>query len=61
MPEIPVSNGELRTIREAMREMSSLLDLLDEGVLAKVVLTSKGQLRGVLLSVDEYAKLTSES
>jgi PHD/YefM family antitoxin component YafN of YafNO toxin-antitoxin module len=52
-----VSNGELATVREAMRELHRLLDQLDEGQLEKIVLTQKNQMRAVLISVERYAEL----
>jgi hypothetical protein len=58
MAEISVANDELRTTREAMRELNALLDQLDKGDIEKIVLTARGQFRGVLLSVSEYAQLT---
>jgi len=55
--EIPVANEELRTTREAMRELNALLDQLARGDIEKIVLVSRGQMRGVLLSLNEYAQL----
>jgi PHD/YefM family antitoxin component YafN of YafNO toxin-antitoxin module len=52
-----VSNDELATVREAMRELHRLLDQLDAGQLEKVVLTQKNQMRAVLVSVERYAQL----
>jgi hypothetical protein len=57
---IPVTNEELRTVRDAMREMLALLDMLDDETLHKVVLTHRGQMRAVLVSVEEYARLLRE-
>jgi PHD/YefM family antitoxin component YafN of YafNO toxin-antitoxin module len=52
-----VSNHELATVREAMRELHRLLEALDDGQLEKVVLTQKNQMRAVLVSVERYAEL----
>ncbi|HEY3726210.1 MAG TPA: hypothetical protein VGL51_03480 [Solirubrobacteraceae bacterium] len=52
-----VSNKELATVREAMRELSRLLDQLDAGQLEKVVLTQRNQMRAVLISVERYSEL----
>ena len=52
-----VSNDELATVREAMRELHRLLDQLEEGQLDKVVLTQKNQMRAVLVSVERYVQL----
>ncbi|MBV9816943.1 MAG: hypothetical protein JOZ07_01175 [Solirubrobacterales bacterium] len=52
-----VSNHELATVREAMRELHRLLDQLDDGQLDKIVLTQRNQMRAVLVSVERYSQL----
>ncbi|MGN6169002.1 MAG: hypothetical protein ACTHQQ_12660 [Solirubrobacteraceae bacterium] len=52
-----VSNQELATVREAMRELHRLLAALDAGQLDKVVLTQKNQMRAVIVSVQRYSQL----
>ena len=54
---LTISNDELATVREAMRELHRLLDRLDAGQLEKIVLTQRNQMRAVLVSVDRYAQL----
>jgi hypothetical protein len=54
---VRVSNQELATVREAMREMHHLLAALDRGELEKVVLTQRNQMRAVLISIERYAEL----
>jgi hypothetical protein len=54
---VRVSNQELATVREAMREMHRLLAALDRGELEKVVLTQRNQMRAVLISLERYAEL----
>lgn len=54
---LTVSNAELATVREAMRELHRLLAALDAGQLDKIVLTQRNQMRAVLLSVERYAEL----
>lgn len=54
---LTVSNAELATVREAMRELHRLLAALDAGQLDKIVLTQKNQMRAVLLSVERYSQL----
>jgi len=54
---VRVTNAELATVREAMRELHRLLDQLERGDLEKVVLTQRNQLRAVLLTLDRYAEL----
>ena len=54
---VRVTNPELATVREAMRELHRLLDRLEQGDLEKVVLTQRNQLRAVLLTLDRYTEL----
>ena len=54
---LTVSNAELATVREAMRELHRLLEALEDGQLEKIVLTQRNQMRAVLLSVERYAQL----
>ena len=54
---VTVKNAELATVREAMRELSNLLERLDAGEIEKIVLTQKNQMRAVLLTVERYAEL----
>jgi PHD/YefM family antitoxin component YafN of YafNO toxin-antitoxin module len=54
---VRVSNQELATVREAMRELHRLLAALENGELEKVVLTQKNQMRAVLITVERYSEL----
>jgi PHD/YefM family antitoxin component YafN of YafNO toxin-antitoxin module len=54
---VQVSNQELATVREAMRELHHLLAQLEHGELQKVVLTQKNQMRAVLITVERYSQL----
>ncbi len=54
---VQVTNAELATVREAMRELHRLLDQLEHGDLNKIVLTQRNQMRAVLLTLDRYAEL----
>jgi PHD/YefM family antitoxin component YafN of YafNO toxin-antitoxin module len=56
-PGVRVSNHELATVREAMRELHRLLAALEHGELEKVVLTQKNQMRAVLITVERYSEL----
>ena len=49
-----VSNADLATAREAMRERHVLLARLDQGELDKVVLTQRNQVRAVLITAERY-------
>jgi hypothetical protein len=55
--QLQVSNRELTTVREAMRELGRLLDQLDEGQLEKIVLTQRNRMRAVLVTVERYSEL----
>ncbi len=52
-----VSNQDLATVRDAMRQLHRLLDQLEHGELDKIVLTQKNQMRAVLVSVERYSQL----
>lgn len=54
---VRVSNQELATVREAMRELHRLLAQLEAGELEKIVLTQKNQMRAVLITVERYSEL----
>ena len=54
---VRVSNQELATVREAMRELHRLLAALEHGELEKVVLTQKNQMRAVLITLERYSEL----
>ena len=57
MPRVEVSNDELRTVRDAMRELNQMIERLDAGESEKFVLTKSGQMRAVVVSVDYFANL----
>jgi PHD/YefM family antitoxin component YafN of YafNO toxin-antitoxin module len=57
MSELSVTNEELRTVREAMREMTAILRQLEQGDVEKIVLTRGGRMVGVLLSPERYSSL----
>jgi len=61
MPERPeslrVSNDELVTVREAMRELNRMVEALERDELEKVVLTQRNRMRAVVLSLERYSKL----
>lgn len=52
-----VSNPELATVRDAMRQLNRLLDRLDAGELEKIVLTQRNQMRAVILTPERYSQL----
>ena len=58
MAALEVSNDELRTVREATRQLTRLVDALAAGEADKFVLCQSTQMRAVLVSVETYARLT---
>jgi len=54
---VRISNQELATVREAMRELHRLLAQLDRGEVEKVVLTQRNQMRAVLITLERYSEL----
>lgn len=54
---VRVSNAELATVREAMRDLHRLLAALDHGELNKIVLTQRNQMRAVLITLERYTEL----
>jgi antitoxin (DNA-binding transcriptional repressor) of toxin-antitoxin stability system len=52
-----VSNQELATVRDAMRELPRLLAALEAGQLDKVVLTQRNQMRAVLITPERFSEL----
>jgi PHD/YefM family antitoxin component YafN of YafNO toxin-antitoxin module len=57
MSRVNVSNEELHTIRDAMRELNRLIELLGRGDREKIVLTQRNQMRAVVVSVERYSEL----
>jgi hypothetical protein len=54
---VPVSNDELSTVRDAARGLVPLLESLASGERAKVVLTQRGAMVGVIITPERYAQL----
>jgi len=54
---VEVSNDELRTVRDAMRELNRLVDRLESGDAEKFVLTQRGRMRAVVVSLEHFATL----
>jgi DNA-binding GntR family transcriptional regulator len=57
MGRVEVSNDELRTIRDAMRELNRLVDALECGDSEKFVLCQNNRMRAVVLSLEHYAEM----
>jgi hypothetical protein len=55
--KVEVSNDELRTVRDAMRELNRMVEDLERGESEKFVLTKNGQMRAVVVSVETFAGL----
>jgi hypothetical protein len=54
---IKTENAEWVTVRTAMRGLNALVDDLEDGAREKVVLTTHGKTRVVVVSIEEYARL----
>lgn len=57
MAEVTVSNTELRTVRDAMRELNRMVESLDNGDHDKFVLTQRNQMRAVVVSLETFSEL----
>ena len=61
MPEptdsVRVSNAELASVRDAMRELNRMVDALQRGEIEKVVLTQRNRMRAVVVSLERYSEL----
>jgi PHD/YefM family antitoxin component YafN of YafNO toxin-antitoxin module len=56
-PSIRIRPDELRTVREAMRDLSSLLTELEHGEVEKLVLTQRNRMRAVVVSLEHWSKV----
>jgi hypothetical protein len=54
---IRIRTDELRTVREAMRDLGSLLTALDDGEVDKLVLTQRNRIRAVVVSVERWSEM----
>lgn len=57
MGRVEVSNEELRSVRDATRELGRLVESLESGDAEKFVLTKHGQMRAVVVSLDEFTAM----
>ena len=56
-PSLRIRTDELRTVREAMRDLGSLLTELEDGEVEKLVLTQRNRMRAVVVSVERWSEL----
>ena len=54
---IRIRTDELRTVREAMRDLGALLTELEDGEVEKLVLTQRNRMRAVVVSVERWSEL----
>jgi hypothetical protein len=59
MGTVEVSNDELRTIRDAMRELNRMVDALESGDSEKFVLCKNNRMRAVVISLETFTRLRS--
>ncbi len=57
MGKVEVSNDELRTVRDAMRELNRMVDALETGTSEKFVLCQNNRMRAVVISLDSFVRL----
>jgi hypothetical protein len=57
MDRIEVSNDELKTVRDAMRELNRLVDALESGDSEKFVLCQNNRMRAVVISLDTFSQM----
>jgi PHD/YefM family antitoxin component YafN of YafNO toxin-antitoxin module len=57
MDRIEVSNDELKTVRDAMRELNRLVDALESGDSEKFVLCQNNRMRAVVISLDTFNQM----
>jgi PHD/YefM family antitoxin component YafN of YafNO toxin-antitoxin module len=55
--KVEVSNDELRTVRDAMRELNRMVDSLESGHSEKFVLCQNNRMRAVVVSVETFSRL----
>jgi hypothetical protein len=54
---VRVSNAELASVRDAMRELNRMIDALEHGELDKIVLTRRNRMRAVVITLERYSEL----
>lgn len=57
MGKVEVSNDELRTVRDAMRELNRMVDALENGDCEKFVLCQNHRMRAVVISIETFSRL----
>jgi len=57
MAAVTVSNAELRTVRDAMRQLNRMVESLAQGDLEKFVITQRNEMKVVLLPLTRFAEL----
>lgn len=56
-PSIRIRPDELRTVREAMRDLGSMLTELEDGEVEKLVLTQRNRMRAVVVSLEQWSRV----
>jgi hypothetical protein len=54
---IRIRTDELRTVREAMRDLGSLITELEAGEVDKLVLTQRNRMRAVVVSIERWSEV----
>jgi hypothetical protein len=59
--KVTVSNDELRTVRDAMRDLNRMVERLGRGEAEKFVLTHRNEMRAVVLSLDAFSEMQQQA
>lgn len=60
MYRVEVANSELRTVRDAMRELNHMVEALERGDSEKFVLTQRNRMRAVVVSVEHFSEMQNK-
>lgn len=53
------NNHELRTTREVARELNSIIDLISDKAVEKIVVTRSGKMVAVIITPERYDEINS--
>jgi hypothetical protein len=56
--EVAVRNDQLLPVREASRYLGQQIDRLERGDVDKIVIMNRTRMAAILLSIEEYGRLT---
>lgn len=59
MIPLETNNHELRTTREVARELNSIIDLISDKAVEKIVVTRSGKMVAVIITPERYDEINS--